>query len=143
MKDDRLRISVEPAYIASIGRATFAFATLEWNAVWCCEKIAPGSIDTLPDKTAGVIAREFVKQVKQMPSTPDRARLLAAAEDFKALVEDRNGLMHGKPGTDTTDGGQCLFRHGKAWTIDTIDAAGDRFTECSIQLNEMLYGFLK
>lgn len=32
MKDDRLRIPVDDPYVASLGRAAYVFATLEWNA---------------------------------------------------------------------------------------------------------------
>lgn len=69
------------------------------------------------------------------------ADILAAARDFEALVEDRNGLMHGKSGTDT-DGGQRLFRHGTAWSVEMINDAADRFTACGARLNAFFYGFL-
>lgn len=141
MKDDRLRVSVEDAYVHALGLATYCFAMLEWNAVWCCEKIVTGSINSLADKTAGNIARQFIKIVTAMPPSADQAALHAAATDFKALVETRNGIMHGKPGTDV-DGGQRLFRDGIAWTADSLNDAADRFTECSSRLNAMLYGFL-
>jgi hypothetical protein len=141
MKDDRLRVPVEDVYVHAIGLATYAFATLEWNAVWCCERIAPGAINTLPAKTAGAIAERFVKLVEGMPSSTDQADLLVAAKDFEALVKDRNGLMHGKPGTDT-DGGQRLFRHGTAWSVEMINDAADRFTACSMRLNALFYGFV-
>lgn len=141
MKDDRLRVPVEDVYVHAIGLATYAFATLEWSAVWCCERIAPGAINSLPNKTAGAIAKQFVKFAEGMSVSKDQADLLAAAKDFEVLVEDRNGLMHGKPGTDN-DGGQRLFRHGTAWSVEMINDAADRFAACSIRLNSFLYGFL-
>ena len=141
MKNDRLRVPVEDVYVHAIGLATYAFATLEWNAVWCCEHIAPGAINSLPDKTAGAIANRLVKLTEGMPASAEQADLLTAAKNFEACVEARNGLMHGKPGTDT-DGGQRLFRHGTAWSVEMINDAADRFTACSGRLNGFLYGFL-
>lgn len=141
MKDDRLRVPVEAGYVHALGFATYCFSRLEWDVVWCCEKIAAGSINALAEKTAGNIARQFIKIVSAMPSSNDQIALLAAASDFKALVEIRNGIMHGKPGTDV-DGGQRLYRDGTAWTVDSLNVAADRFTECSSRLNAMLYAFL-
>ena len=44
MKDDRLRIPVAADYAAAIGLAAYVFACLEWDAVWCCERIKPDYI---------------------------------------------------------------------------------------------------
>jgi len=142
MIDDRSRVPVEPEYVAAVGLATYAFARLEWDAIWCFEKIDPQAMVRLSGETAGTIARQFVAEVKKMVASPDQRLLLAAAEDFRKLVQTRNGIMHGKPATDT-DGGQRLFRDGVAWTVESLNAAADEFTECSIRLNDLLYGFLK
>jgi hypothetical protein len=48
MKDDRLRVPVEPDYVSALGLAVFVFAKLEWAAICCCERIKPGSINDLP-----------------------------------------------------------------------------------------------
>jgi hypothetical protein len=44
MKDDRLRVPIDNAYVEALGRATYVFATLEWNAVWCCDRMQPNYI---------------------------------------------------------------------------------------------------
>jgi hypothetical protein len=38
MKNDRLRIPIDEAYVTVIGRATYRFARLEWAAVHYAEK---------------------------------------------------------------------------------------------------------
>lgn len=63
----------------------------------------------------GAIAERFVKLAEGMPSSTDQADLLAAAKDFEALVEDRNGLMHDKPGTDS------------GHTLTNVNESADRF----------------
>ncbi|WP_201701088.1 hypothetical protein [Paraburkholderia hiiakae] len=137
MKDDRLRVPVDPTYVAALGLAAYAFAILEWNAVWCCERLEPGCIDRIAERTAGNIAKYFIRLAEANGS----AEIISAARRFDALVHRRNGLLHGKPGTDE-DGGQRLFRNGVAWTEDDIGTVVDDFTECSLTLNSFLYGAL-
>ncbi len=60
MKDDRLRVPIDNAYVEALGRATYVFATLEWNAVWCCERMEADYIRKLSRKTAGKIADNLV-----------------------------------------------------------------------------------
>jgi len=33
--------AVDNIYLKALGRAVWAFALLEWNAVWCCELLEP------------------------------------------------------------------------------------------------------
>jgi hypothetical protein len=141
MKDDRLRVPVEANYVHAIGLATFAFTRLEWDAVWCCERIAPGVIHSLADRTAGSVAKKLV-ELAEGRSANVTDDLLDASKKFEELVRLRNGLVHAKPGTDH-DQGQRLFRDGEAWTIDAINDAADAFTECSLRLNAILYSSLK
>ena len=42
MKDERLRVPIDDAYLHAAGLATICFARLEWNAAWCCEKMRAG-----------------------------------------------------------------------------------------------------
>jgi len=44
VKDDRLSCPVEKEYVKAIGLAAYTFARLEWQVVWCMEKIKPESI---------------------------------------------------------------------------------------------------
>jgi hypothetical protein len=138
VRNDRLRVQVAPAYAAALGLATYAFSLLEWNAVWCCERLEAGCIDRIAERTAGNIARNF----KRLAEANGSEELIAAAQRFDDLVQRRNGLLHGKPGTDR-DGSQRLFRDGVAWTEDEIEAVADDFTECSETLNTFLYGALR
>jgi hypothetical protein len=59
MKDDRLRVPVDEAYLAAIGMATYCFARMEWDAVYCGEKLKPGFVYTVAAKTAGMIAKDI------------------------------------------------------------------------------------
>lgn len=140
MKDDRLRVSHETNYVAAIGLAMFTFSRLEWDAIWCIEKMSPGSIATMPDRTAGGIAKELVKLVAARELPQDDPFVIAAI-DFQRLVGIRNAIAHGKPGT-APGGGQRLFRDGVEWTIEGLNSASDEFTDCQIRMNDILYGYL-
>jgi hypothetical protein len=142
MKDDRLRISVDEGYIKEMGLATFAFAQLEWNVVWCCERLHSGYSSKLDRKTAGNIAADFLRIARRNRDTCLRRGLIEAGNHFKKLVTLRNGLLHAKPGTDQ-DGGQRLFRDGTPWTDTTLKAVADEFTECSIVFNAYIHGALR
>lgn len=141
MPDERLRVPIETEYALAIGVAVYCFATLEWNAVWCCERIEPGSIEGLEDRTAGRVADTIVKLVKGINASDEQIELEKAAQSFRSLVATRNNLLHAKPGT-AFDGTQGLFRHGDHWTIDELQGVADAFTRCSLELNEALYGLL-
>jgi len=142
MKDARLRVPVSDDYVVALGRATYVFATLEWNAVWCCERLKPGFINKLGKKTAGGIAGALIKYVSQISDEGMKQACVGPADEFKGLVSIRNGIMHGKPGT-ASDNAQRLFWNGAAWTVEMIDDAADKFAACSERLNTLLYDALK
>lgn len=126
---------MENAYAEAVGRAVFIFARLEWDAVWVCEKLQPGYINNLGKKTAGRIADDLTR----LTSTATSAAAFAPiCTDFKRLVDVRNRLLHGKPGT-SNDGDQNLFDRGVAWTIGKINDAADEFTTCDLELNPMMH----
>jgi hypothetical protein len=135
MRDDRLRIQVDPTYVSALGLATYAFALLEWNAVWCCERTSPGIIGSLPDRTAGSIAKKLIRLATR--STIGTNDLLPLALDFQGMVSLRNDLLHAKPGSDS-DGAQRLFRNGQPWSIEAINDAADAFVACSLRFNALL-----
>jgi hypothetical protein len=141
MNDARRRIPVHPDYASALGLAIYCFASLEWNAVWCCERIEPGSIENLEERTAGRVADTLLHLVKRVADLDEKPALENAAADFRFLVGTRNNLVHAKPGT-APDGGQGLFRHGDHWTIAELEAVADAFAECSIKLNNALHGIL-
>jgi transcriptional regulator with XRE-family HTH domain len=141
IKGSRLRVLVEPAYISALGLAIFAFAQLEWAAIWCCERIAPGSINNTLPRMAGDLADTLINLVADLPPSSEQVALCATAADFKELVRTRNALLHAKPGS-ADDGAQRLFRDGLAWTVEMIDDAADAFTACNGRLVALSNGFL-
>ena len=143
MKDDRKRVAVDDPYVAALGLVVYCFAICEWNAVWSAEKLQPGYVSTIEPrrKTAGTIAQDLLDLVDAIQDPALKAICQPPAEEFKLLVRERNGLLHGKPGT-APNGDQRLFRGGAVWTIDMIDDFADRVTACSILLNDMIHQHL-
>lgn len=141
MKNERLRVPVHPDYASALGLAVYCFARLEWNAVWCCERIEPGSVESLADRTAGRVADTLLHLVERLGGSAEQAALKSAAADFHFLVGTRNNLVHAKPGT-AAGGEQALFRHGDQWTLSELEGVADAFTACSTRLNHALHGVL-
>src|SRR4051812_13110543 len=116
MKDDRFRVPVEDDYVAAIGRAAYIFAGLEWNAVWCCDCLRAGYVNTVTRKAAGNIACDLLCEFKNSTRITDPVlctECINAGTEFKRLVKVRNDLLHAKPGTAPGLGrDQRLFRNG-------------------------------
>jgi hypothetical protein len=89
-----------------------------------------------------MIAADLVRLAKNQPDPQVRIDCLGPALEFERLVELRNGILHGEPGTAST-GEQRLMRHGNPLTPTMIDDAADEFAACSIFLNALLYDQLK
>jgi hypothetical protein len=142
MKDDRLRQPIDPDYMHALGTATFCFAICEWNAVYCAERICPGSLGTFikDEFTAGKIAKKLIDLTRNMPKTTERDELIAAAQAFAALVPLRNSILHGKPCTGPN--GKARVSNTKIFEIPDFQDAADAFSACSIELNRLLHGFL-
>lgn len=83
MKDDRLRVPIDDPYLISLGRATYVFATLEWNAVWCAERLAPGFINDLKKKTAGKIASDLLALINRIVDPTVKAACEPPARRFQ------------------------------------------------------------
>lgn len=139
MKGDRRRIVVDDAYLKAIGAAVYSFAILEWNAVYCGEKLKPGYLRKVARKTAGCIAKDVTKFAPRIKDSDKRARYRAAVE-FTRLVGRRNNLVHANPATIGNE--QRLYRRGKAWQLCEINELADEFAICSIELNELYYRVL-
>jgi len=101
MTGERLRIPQDHDYFHAIGLAAVAFARLEWDAVWCCERLEAGYINTIEPrrKTAGRIGQDMAALFLRVPDETLRLRIHLYAVEFCSIVEERNGLLHGKPGT--------------------------------------------
>lgn len=50
MANERLLIPQDADYFHALGLAAVAFARLEWDAVWCCERLQKGYISTIEPK---------------------------------------------------------------------------------------------
>lgn len=141
MKDDRLRVPIDDPYLHAVGLAMVCFARLEWDAVYCCEKMQPGYINTVGGKTAGQIANDLVALTAAHPNAAIVASLGPPAAAFKRLVGMRNGLIHANPGT-APNGDQRLFRHGTEWTIAMVNDAADDFVAAGTPLNHHFHHVL-
>ena len=143
MKDDRKRVALDGDYAMALGLATFCFARCEWDAVWCCERLRANYIKTIEPKrkTAGVIANDLIHLVAQIADPQSLAICQGPAIEFQRLVKERNGLLHGKPGT-APNGDQRLFRGPSEWAIDIVDNFSDEVTACQVLLNDMVHKHL-
>jgi len=139
MNNDPAAIGLEPRYAAALGAAVFSFASLEWDAVQCCERLELGSIAGLEDRTAGRVADTLLHLIKRIDSSPKQRELQGAAEDFKFLVGTRNNLVHAKPGIGA-EGHQRLFRHGDQWTVEELEGVADAFARCAARFARALAG---
>lgn len=142
MADDRLRIPQDEEYFHAIGLAVVAFARLEWSAIWCCERLEPRYLRRLRKKTANRIGEDLKKNFARVADGDLRARFLPLADEFLAIVEKRNGLFHGRPGT-TPEGHQRLFRHGTIWTVEAVNKFADRCARLKSPLVELIHKELK
>ena len=143
MTGERLRIPQDHDYFHAIGLAAVAFARLEWDAVWCCERLEAGYINTIEPrrKTAGRIGQDMAALFLRVPDETLRLRIHLYAVEFCSIVEERNGLLHGKPGT-AQNGDQRLFRHGSEWTIVAVNEFADRCGRAGLHLNALLHADL-
>jgi hypothetical protein len=110
--------------------------------VWCCERICPGSLSKTvgEELTAGKIAKRFLDLTRNMPASGNREKLKKFAATFASMVSDRNQILHGKPCTGPN--GEARLSGTKVIEISDLEDAADAFSECSIELNELFYGFL-
>ena len=143
VSDDRLRVPQDPGYFNAIGLAAVAFARLEWDAVWCCQRLQSNYIQTIEPakKTAGTIANDLRCLFLRISNGELRAKAVPFADEFKVIVADRNALMHGKPGT-AKNGDQRLFRHGSELSINDVNDLSDRCVRAGGHLNALLYNEL-
>ena len=141
-KDRRLRLAVKPDYISALGMVAWSFASLEWQVVWCCEKINPGSLRKIvsEEMTAGKIAKYFLDLTRNMQRSTEREQLQALAAEFSSLVQLRNQILHGKPCTGPN--GESRLSSAAVIEIPDLEGAADAFAQCGSNLNKLFYGFL-
>lgn len=138
------RIPIDDEYASALGQAVYVFAICEWNVVWSCEKLKGGSLSRIRAKkmTAGDIAKLFSDLVRNMPRRIyEKKGLTTLAERFRNLVQLRNDIVHGKPGTDK-DGNQRLCAPADILQSSDLIEAASAFAEFSIESNSWLHGFL-
>ena len=141
MKNDRLRVPIGALYLRSVGLAMICFARLEWDAVWCCERIQSGYLQMVETKTAGQIANDLIGLAAAHPDPAIVTSLQPPAADFNRLVGKRNDLVHANPGT-VPNGEQRLFRKGSEWTTAMVDDLADEFVAAGLLLNHHLHHLL-
>lgn len=142
MGNERLRQPIKSDYTEALGTAAFCFSFCEWNAVYCAERIRPGSLRQFVDEelTAGKIARKLNDLTRNMPKSNEREELVAAAKAFADLVTLRNNILHGKPCTGPS--GEARLSAAQILEIPDLEKAADSFSACGIELNRLLHGFL-
>jgi hypothetical protein len=141
LKDDRKREPIKADYVRALGLVAYSFASCEWQVVWCCEKIRPGSLNKIvgEELTAGKIAKVFVDFTRNMPKSQEREKLSRAAQTFIGLVETRNAILHGEP--CTAPSGDARLSAKKILETSDLEDAADSFAACGIELNRLFYGF--
>ena len=128
---------VEPAYAEAIGRATYAFALMEWSAIWCCEALDDGYAERMHHTTAGEVGEDFERMARATGDPHLRNELVGAADEFRRLVRVRNALAHGKPGHDAE--GRCiLVNDGRPWILEGVLNAAHLFETCAGRLAALL-----
>jgi hypothetical protein len=142
VKNDRKGQPVKPDYVEALGLATWCFASCEWQVVWCCEKIKPGSLTKIVSEqmTAGKIAKYFIDVSRNMPKSKERQELCETAKTFEGLVTERNRIVHGKPCTGPS--GEARLSGNTVIEISDLEDAADSFAECGGMLNRLFHGFL-
>jgi hypothetical protein len=124
---------LDEAYLNVLGRAVWAFAVLEWNAVWLCEYLEPGYLNKPGSKgrirSSDNIADDSISLLSNPSDTRITIGWLRAARDFKRLVKIRNSILHGQP-SSTPSGEQSLFREGVFWSPTRVNDAVAQFEEC-------------
>jgi len=143
MDGARLATPVDDPYLLAIGYAVICFARCEWAAVWLAERLDPsfpgrtevrnsrtGELNGPPSK---VIANNLVALVGAMSDDPRRGEWESMALEFQRLAQDRNDLLHAKPGT-SADGAQRFFRGGVEWTLADVERFADSAADCGRRL---------
>jgi hypothetical protein len=138
MTDERTGPRLHPNYASALGLAVYSFASLEWDAVRCCERLEAGSIDRLEDRTAGRVADTLLHLVNELEPSTHRDEMRGAATDFLLMVSTRNNLVHAKPSL-AADGSHGLFRHGDHWTIAELQGVAAAFERCRVRLTDALF----
>lgn len=142
MKDARKGVPIQSDYAYALGVATYTFARLEWQVVWCTEGLLPSTVTKAmkDEMTGGAIANRFANATRNMPASKERLELQKLAERFKRLVELRNSIAHGKPCTSPKND-QRLSGNGVIEVSD-LEAAADDYADCEALLNRWFHGFL-
>lgn len=105
---------------------------MEAAAIRLCDRLQPGAIELLEERTAGRVADKLLSLTLREDS-PLAARI-ASARRFQALVRSRNNLLHSKPRIGA-DGNPGLMHDGDGWSIREIEAIAQAFDDCAEALD--------
>ena len=142
----KTKSAVTPDYFNALGQATFAFSTLEWSVVCIARRINTDFItkEFYKKWTSGTVKKEFIKVLEENKSNLGSLydKLLIFTDEFGALIERRNAIVHSQPITGK-DGSSMLahyeFIDSFHWTIDELDKFTEDTEILSTKLNNVLH----
>ncbi|MFC3461517.1 hypothetical protein [Massilia haematophila] len=104
----------------------------------------PGYINSIEPrrKTAGTIGQDLEALFSRVSDANLRAKIVPFAKEFREVVRERNGLLHGKPGT-AQNNDQRLFKRGVEWALSDVNAFSDRAVRAGELLNALIYAELQ
>src|SRR5471032_1973878 len=91
------------------------------------------------------IATAFINlSENELPSSEDKIALVAAAYEFRELVQLRNRLLHAHPCAQPGNPHNSRISHqAGVWELEDINFAEDSFSILNCKLNGFNHGFLK
>lgn len=108
------RVPVNDSYAALVGKAVYIFAYYEWTIIWIIELLETGFVSEYcrgrQSLTSGGVEKRLLRVINNSQTAYikiTKQELMDCHSTFKALIVERNALIHAHPCTDT-DGAQIL-----------------------------------
>lgn len=163
MSDSYKRIPGDDEYFKMLGIAIMAFQRLEWDVLYCCDRLSRDFIRNAQDnlwtsmqsakggkKKKGGGKSEGAKELFARVSDRDlRDRLSGLIDNYIKIVDDRNQLVHADPATkeDPSGGNQRLIYQAgskrKVWFIDDLEKFSSECVDLGSYFNSILHNELK
>ncbi len=116
------KMSKDPDYLESLGRAIYRWAQMEWAIVYLTKEIHPEgrAVQRSATMTAGHIARRLRSALDET-NVSDAAfsDAKSIANEYEALLQRRNDIVHAQPAT--MSGQQRLHRVRADGTHESIE----------------------
>lgn len=110
------RIPVDDSYVALVGKAVYVFSYYEWTIIYLIQHLRPseqyvqlycrGDVSHTSGKVLQKFRNAHENPEHRLPRYLKNG-LKQCAEEFKALIDERNALVHAHPTTDV-NGEQIL-----------------------------------